>query len=319
MMGKAVEGFTPDGVLHLVAPAKVNLTLEIVGRRDDGYHLLESVMQSIDLGDVLTVRLHADNTEVRTNGNGVPNGDTNLAARAVAALQARVGTTYGQLPGLQVDIDKQIPVAAGLGGGSADAAAALVAANTLWNVHLDKDTLADVGVSIGADVPFCLHGGTAVARGIGERLTVVDGVGDFAGVVVNPGFPVETVEVYRRFSEETRLAPGSSAHTSSGRADAMVAALQAGDAHEVARLLYNELESVTTRMHPEIGELRRRVLQAGAVGAVMCGSGPSVFGLARDVEHAAVLAARLQGTAPYVGVARFSSRDSHVVETGETV
>lgn len=308
------------GQLHVVAPAKVNLTLEIVGRRADGYHLLETVMQSIDVADIVTVTTAHGETVVHSNGNDVPNGEGNLAAKAIAALRAAVGRNGSgtSLPGLHVQIDKQIPVAAGLGGGSADAASALIAANTLWDLQLSEQRLAAIGVQIGADVPFCLRGGTAVARGIGEQLTMVADAPELSGVIVNPGVPVSTADVYRRFRDDSaeRMEMEMPA---SGRAEAMVAALRQADSVAVGRLLYNDLEPVTTAMHPAIGELRQRVLDVGALGAVMCGSGPSVFGLAQDVEHAAVLAARLQRDAAYVAVCRFLPIGSRVIEAERCV
>lgn len=319
-----------ERLLQVAAPAKLNLTLEIVGRRADGYHLLESVMQSIDIADVVTVTVApgvrgngaAGDRDVANGGGGpngmaVPDGEGNLAARAVAAFRAAVAENVGPhkaaaLPPLHIRIDKRIPVAAGLGGGSADAAAALVAANELWGLHWSRERLAWAGVAVGADVPFCVHGGTATARGIGERLTPVSGVDPtrFAGVVLNPGFAVSTEAVYRTYSE---TASGENRSVPEGRAEAMVEALQRGDVRAVGKLLYNALEPITTKLHPEVGQLRRKALRAGAVGAVMCGSGPSVFALARDVEHAAVLGARLAEAAAYVGVCRFTGYGSRPV------
>lgn len=341
--------------VHVLAPAKLNLTLEIVGRRDDGYHLLQSVMQSIDIKDIVTVTTSPERAHVVANhgagdpnGMSVPNGERNLAYKAVAALRDAVTGHMGPtvattstmaeetgpesfLPGLNIDIDKRIPVAAGLGGGSADAAAALVAANELWGLGWDREALAAVGLKIGADVPFCVHGGSAIARGIGEQLTSIADVDTelWAGVVLNPGFAVSTEEVYRRYSE--RIATGQASFPESdatnghlggartGRTAAMSDALRRGDVQEVGRLLFNVLEPVSTTMHPEIGSLRRQALRAGAIGAVMCGSGPSVFALARDVEHAAVLAARLADVAPFVGVCRFVDRGIRLVEAEQLV
>lgn len=324
----AGAGVVSERFVHVAAPAKLNLTLEIVGRRADGYHLLESVMQSIDIADVVTVTAAAPD-DIATegdvanggggpNGMAVPEGEGNLAARATAAFRAAAAETLGSekaaaLPPLRIRIDKRIPVAAGLGGGSADAAAALVAANELWGLHWSRERLAEIGVTVGADVPFCIYGGTATARGIGERLTPVSGVDTarWAGVVLNPGFAVSTEAVYRAYSETV----GSDAGSEPGRAAAMAKALQRGDVRAAGGLLYNALDPVTTKLHPEVGELRRRALRAGAMGAVMCGSGPSVFALARDAEHAAVLGARLAQAAAYVGVCRFTARGSRPVAT----
>lgn len=358
-------------MLVVQAPAKLNLTLHIVGRRADGYHFIESVMQSIDLCDYVTltpvsreagVGVSAsgepsspthDSAVVRLQGNGVkaddvPTDETNLAYRAVTALKDAVLNGHGprsavaggegrisadQLPHLSIHIDKRIPVAAGLGGGSANAAAALIGANELWGLHLDKSELATVGGRLGADIPFCVFGGTAVARGIGEQLTPAPDAPPLAGVVVTPDLRVSTAAVYALYDEWVDAARGgtvrsgapadngASAALAAGdeeavrqRTDAMLAALRSGNVEEVARLMFNALEPVTTRLHPEVGALRDELLGAGAVGAVMCGSGPSVFGLALDEHHAVELAARLQRPGLFVTPCRFVGSGQRILE-----
>ncbi|HEY8417254.1 MAG TPA: 4-(cytidine 5'-diphospho)-2-C-methyl-D-erythritol kinase, partial [Limnochordales bacterium] len=317
-------------MLSLEAPAKLNLTLEVNGRRADGYHYIESVMQAIDLTDRVDLVPTAGRTVVYCTGaDGVPTDETNLAARAVEALRAAARDPES-LGGFEIRIHKRIPVAAGLGGGSTNAAAALIGANALWGLGFDQETLARIGARLGADVPFCLYGGTAVARGIGEVLSPVPAAAPLAGVVVNPGFPVSTADVYRTYDElyaatagknGARVAglvgasPGGAAGATpetprflpgaSGRAEAMAQALQRHDVEAVARLLHNDLEPAAVRLYPAVAELRRQVLEAGALGAVMCGSGPSVFGLAADADHAEELAGRLAGIAPFVAVCRF--------------
>ncbi|HLT57805.1 MAG: 4-(cytidine 5'-diphospho)-2-C-methyl-D-erythritol kinase [Limnochordales bacterium] len=325
-------------MLIIEAPAKLNLTLAVNGRRPDGYHLIESVMQTIDLTDCVELVPTAGGTAVRCEGpDGVPTDETNLAARAVEALRRAAPPDRGQLGGLEIRIRKRIPVAAGLGGGSANAAAALIGANALWQLGLDQAALARVGVQLGADIPFCLHGGTAVARGIGEVLAPVPAAPPLAGVVVNPGFPVSTAEVYRQFDQlyagalgaEVRAgiangaaggATGSPAAPrflpgAAGRAAAMVQALQRRDVAAVARLLHNDLEPAAARLYPEIARLREQVLRAGALGAVMCGSGPTVFGLAADADHARELARRLADAAPFVVPCRFRDQGCRVVQS----
>lgn len=336
--------------MHVLAPAKLNLTLDVVGRRPDGYHLLESVMQSIDIADVVKVSPVPDAPTSVTgaepgfsgaivtgrgadgpNGMPVPNGEENLAARALVALrgalvrsdvrsaEATERAAVAECPKLHIDIDKRIPVAAGLGGGSADAAAALVAANELWQLGWTRARLADVGLDVGADVPFCVHGGTAIARGVGERLTAIADVDTtrWAGVVLNPGFAVSTVDVYSRYRETA--VKGTAVEDARSRTKAMVEALQRGDAPGVGQLMFNALEPVSTELHPEIGALRRRAMGAGALGVVMCGSGPSVFALARDEEGARALAARLAEAAPYVARCGFLARGSRLVASEATV
>ena len=327
-------------MLSLEAPAKINLTLAVNGRRADGYHYIESVMQAIDLTDRVDLVPTAGGTMVYCTGaGGVPTDETNLAARAVEALRAAARDPES-LGGLEIRIHKRIPVAAGLGGGSANAAAALIGANALWGLGFDQAALARIGARVGADVPFCVYGGTAVARGVGEVLSPLPAAAPLAGVVVNPGFPVSTAHVYRVYDELYAEAAGSNGALcdgqagaltgdgagetaaaprflpgASGRAEAMAQALQRGDVEAVARLLHNDLQPAAVRLYPAVAELRRRVLEAGALAAIMCGSGPSVFGLAADVAHAEELAKRLAGVAPFVTVCRFRPDGCRIVQT----
>lgn len=333
-------------MLSLEAPAKLNLTLAVNGRRADGYHLIESVMQTIDLTDCVELVPTTGVTSVQCAGpDGVPTDETNLAARAVEALRAAAAPASSALGGFEIRIHKRIPVAAGLGGGSANAAAALIGANALWGLGLEPQELARIGVRLGADIPFCLHGGTAVARGIGEELSPVPAAPPLAGVIANPGFPVSTAAVYRVYDElygealteaaneaagePAGLGGGTAAEPAAGyppggprflpgargRAAAMAAALQQHDVEAVARLLHNDLQPAAERLYRPVARLRRQVLAAGALGAVMCGSGPSVFGLAADEDHARELAGRLAGSVPFVAVCRFRSDGCRVVHS----
>lgn len=329
------------------APAKLNLTLDIVGRRADGYHLIESVMQSIDLSDFVTLAVASDGgapagvggsddaaaPSVRLVGNGVdadgvPVDENNLASRAVQRLREALvegrltkarslwlaaGSRW--LPPLSIHIDKRIPVAAGLAGGSANAAAALIGANEVWELGLGREQLAQIGVDLGADVPFCLLGGTAVARGIGEQLTPAPDAPPLAGVVATPNLRVATAEVYARY-DEWFGSDSSDPDEARRRTEAMLAAVRSGDPSAVAVLLFNALEPVTTRLHPEVAQLREELLRAGALGAVMCGSGPSVFGLAEDERHAQLIRARLKRPGLFVESVRFIGAGDRIVEKG---
>lgn len=339
---RRADGPGVEGALVVVrAPAKLNLTLDIVGRRADGYHLLESVMQSIDLYDYVMLspvssgfpeatrgsRAYASVVQLTGNGvsaEGVPLDESNLATRAVQRLRDAVvsgrergrydsGQQAPALAPLAISIEKHIPVAAGLAGGSANAAAALVGANELWQLGLTEEQLARVGADLGADVPFCVTGGTAVARGVGEQLERIDGVPAIAVVVATPDLRVSTADVYARYDEWTGR-HDSASDTARLRTEAMAAALRRGDVPEAARLLYNALEPVTARLHPEVGQLREAMLAAGAVGAAMCGSGPSVFGLAHDDEHARAIAARLERPGLFVAVCRFVGAGGRILE-----
>jgi 4-diphosphocytidyl-2-C-methyl-D-erythritol kinase len=263
----------------LRAAAKVNLALEVLRRRDDGYHEIASVMQAIDLTDRLVLEDH-DSVELDTMSPDVPTDGTNLAMRAAVALRDAAGTKRG----VRVRLDKRIPVAAGLGGGSTDAAAVLVGLNRLWGLRWPGPRLAGVAETLGMDVPFFLRGGSALATGRGERLTPVHG-GSFALVLVNPKVGVSTAEAYGRVQ--------ASMYSDGARARNMVAALATRRPIRVAAALHNTLEAPVARTVPQIQQMKAALMAAGALGAVMSGSGPTVFGVARSFEHARQIRARL--------------------------
>ncbi|HEY3066891.1 MAG TPA: 4-(cytidine 5'-diphospho)-2-C-methyl-D-erythritol kinase [Methylomirabilota bacterium] len=263
----------------LRAAAKVNLALEILRRRDDGYHEIVTVMQAIDLTDRLVLEEH-DSVELESLSPDVPTDGTNLAVRAAVALRDAAGTKRG----VRVRLDKRIPVAAGLGGGSTDAAAVLIGLNRLWGLRWPGDRLAAVAETLGMDVPFFLRGGTALATGRGERLTPVRG-GSLALVLVNPKIGVSAAEAYGRV-QPTMYSDGARART-------MVAALATRRPIRAAAALYNTLEAPVGRTVPQVQQMKAALMAAGALGAVMSGSGPTVFGVARSFEHARQIRARL--------------------------
>ncbi|HHY33765.1 MAG TPA: 4-(cytidine 5'-diphospho)-2-C-methyl-D-erythritol kinase [Firmicutes bacterium] len=289
-----------DKRLLIVARAKLNLTLDIVGRRPDGYHELESVVQSIDLYDGVAL----GSTPVRpVSGRGrelgvtlacddplVPLGHENLAFKAALALSRFAGVGAA----VWVDIKKKIPTGAGLGGGSADAAAVLLGLNELWGLGLDEAELARIGATVGADVPFCLTGGTGVVRGKGElveRLPALEGVWF---VVVVPGRRISTAEAYAVYDQlvadeavEAREEASSGGGGNVGRATpAMLEAVSARDVRRIAARLANDLGRAATSMVPEIEEVKQALLAAGALGVGMSGSGSAVFGIAEDEKSA---------------------------------
>jgi 4-diphosphocytidyl-2-C-methyl-D-erythritol kinase len=257
----------------------VNLALEVLAKRPDGYHEIATVMQTVDLSDRLTLD-DADTPELLTSAPGVTTDATNLALRAAVALREAAGVDRG----VRITLDKRIPVAAGLGGGSADAAAVLLGLNRLWGLRWPGARLAEVAVTLGMDVPFFLRGGAALATGRGDVLEPVAG-GGLALVLVNPRFGSSTVEAYRRVTPDML--------TDGRRVKDMVKALESRRAARVAASLYNGLEAAVAPLHPEIGRIRAAALAAGALGAVMSGSGPTVVGVARSFEHARQLRARL--------------------------
>jgi len=260
------------------APAKVNYRLDVVGRRPDGYHDLRMVMQRVNLCDEVTLRLVAQpGIRVTCGQHGVPEGEGNIAWKAASALLELSGTNQG----IEIEIAKQIPVAAGLGGGSSDCAAVLLGLNEMLGLGLSLKRLMEVGVTLGADVPFFVFGQTALAEGIGELLTPLAKVPAVWAVLVNPNLPVSTAWVYQnlQLTQRDQLAklPNSFENVI-----------------ELCAILANDLESVTIPAFPVIDEIKRALVGLGAAGALMSGSGPTVFGLFEDATSARKAAAGLQ-------------------------
>lgn len=263
-----------------VARAKINLTLDILGKRPDGYHEIEMVMQSIELHDSLEFNPAGREIILTVKGADLAPGPDNLVCRAAELLRRR-----GKIKtGAKILLVKAIPIAAGLGGGSADAAAALIALNELWKIGLSLPDLMLLGAQLGSDVPFCLLGGTALAKGRGERLERLSPCPRLGLVLIKPQFSVSTASVYRAYT------PGPAVNRPDNRA--MADAIRNKDINGIAKNLANALESVTTGMHSEIEQIKAKLIRAGALGVLMSGSGPTVFGLAADTETARVIAGR---------------------------
>jgi 4-diphosphocytidyl-2-C-methyl-D-erythritol kinase len=263
----------------LTAAAKVNLALEVLGKRADGYHEISTVLQTVDLCDRVVLE-DSDTVDVRVTTPGVPADGSNLAARAARELAGAAGLERG----VRITLDKRIPVAAGLGGGSSDAAAVLVGLNRLWRLRWSPTRLADVAVGLGMDVPFFLQGGCAVATGRGETIEPVPGT-PLALVLVNPRRGSSTAEVYGRVTADL--------YSDGSRVRALVDALAARRATRVAASLYNGLEGAAAPAEPEVGRMKAALLAAGALGAAMSGSGPTVLGVARSFDHARQIRRRL--------------------------
>ena len=260
------------------ARGKLNLSLDVLGRREDGYHDLCMVMQSVGLADVLTLtETREEGIRVRTDLRYLPNDERNLAAIAARRFWEAVGLSG---KGLSIDIQKNIPVCAGMGGGSSDAAAVLRALNELSGLCLPVERLAEIGERVGSDVPYCVLGGTALAKGKGERLTPLPALPDCAIVVCKPAFPISTPELFGCIDcRKIRCRPDTGG---------LLSALAAGDLEGVARRMYNVFEDVLTdRRGNEIREIKNELLSHGALGAVMSGTGPTVFGLFDDERSAA--------------------------------
>lgn len=269
------------------APAKVNLHLSVGRLRPDGFHDLTTVFHAVGLYDEITVT-RADALTIRVEGESaadVPADGSNLAARAVNSLAERTGRS----PDVDVLIHKGIPVAGGCAGGSADAAAALVACDALWGLGLSKHELADLGAQLGSDVPFALHGGTALGTGRGERLTPVLGVGSYSWVLALAHDGLSTPEVYGELDRQRAKGPVS---VVSDPAD-VLAALRQGKPEALGRTLSNDLQAAALALKPSLRSLLDRGEGLGALGGVVSGSGPTVAFLARDAGHAEALAAAL--------------------------
>lgn len=260
--------------IRVRAHAKINLYLNVVGKRCDGYHELETVFHSIRLHDDVIIRSREEKgITVHCQNPGVPCDSRNLAYQAARCLSDAVGG-FG---GLAIDIDKRIPVAAGLAGGSANAAAVLHGVNQLLELGFTQDALMRLGAQLGADVPFCLHGGAALGRGIGDILTPLPALHDVPLLLLNPGIEISTASVFKNsnFRLTKRKKEGIIIQTHVEKREVV----------GIGENLYNQLEVPVFSKHPEIAGLKTELsAQAGCYGALMSGSGATVFALMRDTE-----------------------------------
>lgn len=249
--------------LQIKAPAKVNYRLDVLGKRPDGYHELRMIMQRVDLCDELEISLsETPGIRVVCGKAGVPDGPGNIAWRAADALLKLSGRQVG----IDISITKKIPVAAGLGGGSSDAASVLMGVNELLELGLSDQRLMEIGVKLGADVPFFIYKKTAFAEGIGDKLTALDEVPSLWVVLVNAGIHCSTAWVYQNLQLTTDK-------------PAAILPVSYSDIKAVCDVLSNDLEPVTFKRYPLVSELKEILTAAGARGALMSGSGSTVFGL----------------------------------------
>jgi 4-diphosphocytidyl-2-C-methyl-D-erythritol kinase len=300
-------------------PAKVNLQLAVGPARPDGYHELVTVFHAVSLYDEVTVS-HAGRSQVTVTGEGaatVPADDSNLAMQAALALARQAGLqrrtprvaaadsagpASARLPGVAIEIRKRIPVAAGLAGGSADAAAALVGCNELWQAGLSQQELAAVAADIGSDVAFALFGGTSVGQGRGERLTPALAAGQYHWVLAYAAVGLSTAGVYQA-CDRLRSARGIIAAPPRLSTELM-AALRSGDPAEVGPLLSNDLQPAALSLHPDLRRTLAAGRECGALGAIVSGSGPTCAFLAPDGQRAVDLVVGLTGA----GVCRSAVR-----------
>lgn len=257
------------------AMGKVNLGLDVLRRREDGYHEVRMVMQTVDLcDDLLFERTKKPGIEIETDREGIPVDEKNLVYQAADLLMKRFEVTDG----LRVKLRKRIPIAAGMAGGSTDAAAAFVAVNELFELGLGKRELMELAVQVGADVPYCILGGTALAEGIGEKLTGLPDAPECTLLIARPDIAVSTKFVYENLHLDTL-----ERHPD---IDGMLEAVYGQDLNAMAAKLGNVLESVTVREYPVIEKLKQWMKENGAVNALMSGSGPTVFGIYREKREA---------------------------------
>lgn len=276
--------------MKIKAAAKINLGLDILGRREDGYHEVRMIMQSLKLHDEL-------NVEVWLKGSGVsfasdapylPKDETNLAVKAARLLQEEFS-----LPGeIRIQLKKNIPVAAGLAGGSTDGAAVLRAVNSLYRLGLDEEALMKRGLKIGADVPFCLQRKTALSEGIGEKLRPLPSMPTCCLLLAKPSFGASTGKIYEGYDALQEVWHPD--------IDALIGCLEEGSLEKLAEGMGNVLENVTGALYPQIGCLKEMMIREGALNAMMSGSGPTVFGIFRQKKEAQKAAGRLHKSFPDV-------------------
>ena len=270
--------------LTVPAFAKINLGLRVHGRRPDGYHEIDTVFQTVSLHDTLTFRpAHGGSLRLSCTDAGIPTDETNLVLRAASALRVRFGVRLGA----QIELEKVIPAGGGLGGGSADAAVALAALATLWEIDTDAGELAELGARLGADVPFFLTGGTARGTGTGTEIKSLGDAPKMHLCVVTPDVHVSTAEAYKALGARALTKDGTAANLSVSRAEAEFSDSLCG-------VMSNDFEAVVVRLHPEIGRARAVLEEAGAVGASLSGSGASVYGVFESKGAAGRARARLE-------------------------
>lgn len=254
------------------SPAKINLSLDVIGKREDGYHLLEMIMQTISLYDKVKISKSSE-MMVTCSAQGVPCDKSNIAYRAAELMKSRfnIGDNF------KIEIEKNIPVAAGLAGGSTNGAAVIKGINELYSLNLSKDDMMEIGLKLGADVPFFFEGGTCLAEGIGERLTKLSDI-SCSLVVAKPPIFVSTKYVYQNLKLDEIVV-----HPNTKR---LIEYIKENNIRYLADSMVNVLESVTIKEYPVIQEIKNIMLEFGALGSMMSGSGPSVFGIFEDIKDA---------------------------------
>ncbi|GMQ56028.1 4-(cytidine 5'-diphospho)-2-C-methyl-D-erythritol kinase [Vallitalea sediminicola] len=269
--------------INIKARAKINISLDVIGRREDGYHDVKMIMQTINLYDKINIKkIKKDEIKIQTNLSFLPVDERNLVYKVIKYLKDK----YDIKTGVFVDLYKVIPVAAGLAGGSSDAAAALVGMNKLFNLHMSMNEMMEIGTMFGADIPYCLLRGTALSEGIGEKLTSLNRFPNAYVVIAKPGINVSTGFVYSNLDlNDIQVRPDT---------DKIIESINKGDLHQICLNMGNILETVTIKKYPVINEIKEYMIENGAIGSLMTGSGPSVFGIFEDKHKAHNLAHKLK-------------------------
>ena len=262
--------------IKLKSRAKINLSIDVLGKREDGYHLVEMIMQTIDLYDIIKIiELSSDDIIIKSNSSDIPLDDNNIVYKAINLLKNKFNINKG----IEIFIQKNIPIAAGMAGGSSNAAAVLVGLNKLWELNLSELDLQELGFKLGADVPFCISGKAALAQGVGEELSFIKGLPkDISILICKPEIFVSTKDVYG----------GLDLNNIQNRPDnnKLLEDLRQENISSLAKNMVNVLESVTSRDYREIKDIEKVMMENGALGSMMSGSGPTVFGLYKNREDA---------------------------------
>lgn len=256
--------------------SKINLTLNILARREDGYHEIETIMQSINLADKVIIAEEREGIKIKCNHPQVPVDNQSLAYRSAEKILKKFGIEKG----VKIEINKKIPLASGMAGGSANSATILVGINKLFNLTLSNKDLRKIGEELGMDVPFCIQNGTALAYQRGEKITPLPPINPPLWIVViNPGFKISTQWAYNNLDLEK-------IKRRKNNTEAMLAALREGKPCEIAKNLFNSFEGLIIKKYPETARVKDRLINEGALGALISGSGPAVFGIAQNEEEA---------------------------------
>lgn len=256
------------------APAKINLSLDVLGKRNDGYHDVEMIMTTVDLADRIELNtIQEDRIEVSLWSRYVPNDERNLAYKAAKAFK----TKYNITKGVHIKIEKVIPVSAGLGGGSTDAAAVLRGLNKLWEMNIPTAELAALGATLGSDIPFCVYGSTGIAKGYGEIIEPLPSPPPFWVVLAKPDIGVSTRTIFQRVKMDEIIHPNT---------EGVIEALYNKNFAMLCEMIGNSLEPITISIHPEVQRIKEKMMLAGARGVLMSGSGPTVYGLVEQESKA---------------------------------